>query len=107
MCAYLRLDSVEEKIEGDANLHHPVHNRVKSLEQGSERCCFAFVCVVRSGYIWTEFEALHHQEFEVSGQTPLKLIYLIKGFIKKRLGVDTLDENQMSRKRQNYMSVKR
>ena len=23
MCAYLRLDSIKENIEGDANLHHP------------------------------------------------------------------------------------
>ena len=31
--AYLRLDSVEENIEGDANLHHtpPPRNRVKGF----------------------------------------------------------------------------
>ena len=23
VCAYLRLDSIKENIEGDANLHHP------------------------------------------------------------------------------------
>ena len=29
VCACLRLDSIEENIEGDANLHHPPRNRVK------------------------------------------------------------------------------
>ena len=29
LCAYLRLDSIKENIEGDANLHHPPRNRVK------------------------------------------------------------------------------
>ena len=29
VCAYLRLGSIKENIEGDANLHHPPHNRVK------------------------------------------------------------------------------
>ena len=29
MCAYLRLDSVDENIEGDANFHHLLGNRVK------------------------------------------------------------------------------
>ena len=28
VCAYLRLDSIKENIEGDANLHHPPRNRV-------------------------------------------------------------------------------
>ena len=32
VCAYLCLDSIEESIEGDANLHHPLWNRVKWVE---------------------------------------------------------------------------
>ena len=32
MCAYLRLDSIKENIEGDANLHQPPRNRVKGSE---------------------------------------------------------------------------
>ena len=30
-----------------------------------------------SGYIWTEFVALHHHELEISGQALLKLPYFI------------------------------
>ena len=35
VCAYLRLDSIKENIEGDANLHHPPRNRVNMCKPHS------------------------------------------------------------------------
>ena len=57
----------------------PIENLL-SRDRGG--CSIDPESVVLSGYIWTEFVALHHHELEISGQVLLKLLYF-KGLYKK------------------------
>ena len=58
-CVKLRLESVEQNIEGDANLHPPTRNRVKHIKQWSMQFCLVRASVTKIGIhiirIWIKF----------------------------------------------------
>ena len=56
MCAYLRLDSIKENIEGDANLHHPPRNRVKDEDGQPNSVKSLFVKKVLTNIVYEGLE---------------------------------------------------